>query len=114
MLPRFSASRLNGLFICVLRYFSSSPSRSAEMRPKRRLHAPPSEQIFEPLVYRNAIPVGQPIGLICHADDGDQLAQHLLTHAEALRRRAVRGGAVDAAIADADREVDQLLGQGVE
>src|SRR5438132_11798308 len=104
MLPRFSASRLNRLFISSSDFFSSL-ARSSGMRWKRRLHAPPSEQIFEPLVHRNAIPVGQPIGLVGHADDGDQLAQHRLVHAEALCRRAMRGGAIGAAVADADREI---------
>src|SRR5437870_13801347 len=73
-----------------------------------------SEQVFEPLVYRYAIAVGQLVGLVGHADDGDEFAEHLLGHAEPLRRRAVRMGAVLTGIGDADREIHKLLGQRVE
>src|SRR5579884_3756368 len=99
MLPRFSALRSNGLSIWLSRIFSLCAV---------------SEQVFEALVHRNPIGVGEPVGLIGHADDGDEFAEHLPGHAEPLGGGAVRMGAIGAAVADADREIKHFLDRRVE
>src|SRR5579864_1943029 len=113
MLPRSSALRS---YFCAVATLASlvAARRGPDGHARNPVNAGLSKQLFEAFVYRNAIAVGQPVRFIRHADDGDEFAQHISRHAEPLCRRAVRGRAILAAVADADREVDEFLGQRIE
>ncbi len=54
------------------------------------------------------------VGLIGYADDGLELLEHGGGHAFAESGSRVRGDAVVAVVGDADRDVDQFLGEGIE
>ncbi len=73
-----------------------------------------AHRVAEPLVHRHLIGVGQRVGLAGHAHHREQLAPHRLAHAGPARDRGVGSDAVVAAVGRADREVDHLLGEGVE
>src|SRR5674476_386049 len=57
---------------------------------------------------RHPIAIGEPVGLVLHAGDRHQLAEHGLGHAGLARRRAVAGDAIGAAIGDRDGEIDPV------
>src|SRR5208282_2416358 len=63
---------------------------------------------------RYAIAVGEAVGLVRHADNGHELAEHRRAHAGLARRCAVTGDAIAAAVGGADREIDHLLGEHIE
>src|SRR5579862_4064732 len=92
----------------------ASPAAPEALGGSAEISAALSKQLTEALVHRHAIAVGEAVGLVGHADDRDEFAQHLLRHAEPLCRGAMRMGAVLTGIGDADREVDQFLGERVE
>ena len=69
---------------------------------------------LEPLIHLHLQPHGQPVAGVGQRDDLDQLGQHLVVHALLARRGDVGVDAVLAVVGDADREIDVLLGQGIE
>src|SRR5262245_17322320 len=75
---------------------------------------PPSNRLLEDRVDLDLVAVGQAVRLVGHAHDGHELAQHLVRHAVPPCRDGVRGDAVVAAVRGAHREVEHLLGEGVE
>jgi len=56
----------------------------------------------------------QPIGLIRHADDTHQLAEHGFAHSRFPGRGGVAGDAICTAIGDAHGEIDHLFRQRIE
>ena len=68
----------------------------------------------EALIDLHAQRGNQAVRLIGQADNGQQLGILRIRHALGLRRCAVRGDAILAAIAGAYRQVQQFLGQGIQ
>ena len=59
-------------------------------------------QLFERRIDRHPITIRKPVGLVGHADDAHQFAEHGFRHASLARGGGVAGDAIAAAVGDAD------------
>src|SRR5258708_5835453 len=73
-----------------------------------------SSRRLESLVDLDLVAGGVAIGFIRHADHPHQLSEHAVAHPRLARGGGMGSDAVSALVADADGDVDHLLGQCVQ
>src|SRR5580692_1245191 len=98
---------------CTIGLASSAPIRTPAIPPPELFSCGWCWRL-ETLVDFHLVAAGQAIGLIGHPHHGHQLGEHSVAHSGLARAGGVRGDAIPALISRAYREVNHLLGDGVE